>query len=309
MTRTALLVGLAALALPLLAACAAPSQHNDAEDLRDQLAALPGVSEATLDYTAPVTLDSGKLELRVEMSEDADAEQITAVVATTYDAFADTHHGEEGDLDVRVGGDVIHLRSFEPEAEVTAVEEAAAQAAAVLPSGSVRADITTQEVSQAPHVFTTFAVAVEKPGPDSVLKKLAELQKEHGGVPDAGWRVQSGGRSGGLISADEGFPGAEARALFDELSDGLPEGASVLLYGDDFAEVRLPAGTSPDEASAVVGRHLRLLGGPERASYHLESGRTLLTAISDGDCFFDIGSVGARLEQDHDAGCAEVSHP
>ncbi|ANH38913.1 hypothetical protein I601_2497 [Nocardioides dokdonensis FR1436] len=308
MTRTAVLVGLAALSLPLLAACAGPSHQSDAEALRDQLAALPGVSKATLDYTEPVTLDSGKLQLQVAMSKDADADQVTEVVATTYAAFADTHRAEEGDLDVRVGGDVLHLRSFEPEADVTAVQEAAVQAVAVLPGGKVRADINTQDVSKEPHVFTTFSVAVEEPGRESVLEKLATLETEHADIPDAGWRVQSGGRSGWLVSADEAFPGTEVLALFDELGDGLPDGATVRLY-DDFAEVRLPADTSPEEASAVVGRHLRSLGGVQDAWYDVQSGRTLLASISDGDCFFDTGAIGKRLEQDHGAGCAEVTHP
>ncbi len=309
MTRTAALVGLAALSLPLLAACASPSHQSDAEALREQLAALPGVSKATLDYTEPVTLDSGKLQLRVAMSKDADADQVTEVVATTYAAFADAHRAEEGDLDVRVGGDVLHLRSFEPEADVAAVQEAAAQAVAVLPSGKVRADINTQDVSKAPHVSTTFSVAVEEPGRESLLEKLATLEREHADIPDAGWRVQSGGRSGWLVTADEGFPGPEMLALLDELGDGLPDGATVLLYDEDFAEAKLPADTSPEEASAVLGRHLRSLGGPERAFYHLTSGRTLLAAISDGDCLFDTGAIGERLEQDHGAGCAEVTHP
>ena len=128
MRPSALLVAVVALFLPLLTACANPSQQADAEDLRDRLVELPGVSRATLDYTEPVTLDSGKVALRVEMTKNADAAQITDVVATTYDAFAGTHHGEEGDLDVAVGSDLIHLRSFEPDAEVTAVEEATAQA-------------------------------------------------------------------------------------------------------------------------------------------------------------------------------------
>ena len=308
MKTAALLVTIAALSQSLLSACAGPSHRTDAEDLRDRLAGLPGVSRATLDYTEPVTLDSGKLALRVEMAKNAGADQITRVVTTTYDAFADRHHGEEGDLDVAVGGDLIHLRSFEPDAEVAAVEEATARAVAVLPSGSVRADINTQEVSRAPHVFTRFAVSVERPGRDSVLAVLADLEKGHADLPDAGWSVQSGGASGWLVGSDEGFPDAQVLALFDDLSDGLPDGAAVLLH-DDFATVQVPAGTSSGEVSAVVGRHLRLLGGAEEAFYHLESGPGLLASIADGDCFFDTGAIGARLERDHKAGCSKVSHP
>lgn len=309
MNPTVLLVTTAALCLPLLSGCANPSHEADADGLRDRLAELPGVANVTLAYTEPVILDSGKLALRVQMAKDSETEQITDVVTTTYAAFADTHHGEEGDLDVTIGDDLVHLRSFEPDAAVGAVGEATSRALAVLPSGSVRADINTQEVSKTPHVFTTFAVSVAQPGRESVLKALAALEKAHGEIPDARWSVQSGGDSGWLISADKGFPGAEALTLFDRLGEGLPDAAAVLLYDDDFPTVQLPAGTSPEAASAVVGRHLRLLGGPTEAFYHVESGPELLAAITEGDCFFDTGVVGARLERDHKAGCTKVSHP
>lgn len=299
---------IAALALPLLASCANPSHETDATDLRDQLVGLPGVAAVTLDYTKPVTLDSGKLELRVEMEGGVHPEAITKVVTTTYDAFADAHHSEEGDLDVLVGDDVIHLRSFKPDAGVDAVSRAAVHAAAVLPSGPVHANINTQDVSKAPYVFTTYAVAVKKPGRDSVLEKLAELEKDHSNIPDSSWRVQSDGDSGWLLGAGEGFPTAEELALFDELSHGLPEGAVILLL-DDFATAQLPSDTSPEEASRVVARHLRLLGGAEKAFYDVESGQELLAAITQGECYFDTGTVGARLEKDHKAGCTTVTHP
>ncbi len=295
-------------ALLLLAGCADPSRQADAEELRDRLAGLPGVARATLDYTKPVTLDSGKLGVQVAMAKNATDEQVTTVVTTTYDAFAGTHHGEEGDLDVTVGGDLIHLRSFEPDAEVEAVDEATTHALAVLPSGSVRADINTQDVSRAPHVFTAFSVSVEKPGRASVLATLADLEEEHADIPDASWRVQSGGESGWLISTERGFPDAAELGLFDDLSEGLPDGAAVLLFGD-FATAQLPAHTSPREASTMVGRHLALLGGVETAFYQVERGPSLLASITDGECFFDTGAVGARLERDHEAGCSTVTHP
>src|SRR3546814_600953 len=203
MKPTAFLVSLAALSVPLLAACANPSHEDDAEDLRDTLSRLPGVSEVTLDYTEPLTLDSGKLALRVTMTADAEPDAIADVVLTTNDAFADVHHGEEGDLDVLVGDDTIHLRSFEPDAKGEAVRKATANAIPVLGSGAVLADINTQDVSKKPHVFTAYTVEVEEPGRDSVLQKLADLEEAHADIPDASWRVQAGGETGWLISRSE----------------------------------------------------------------------------------------------------------
>lgn len=308
MNSTARLGTTVALSVALLSACADPSHEVDAEDLRARLAELPGVSQATLAYMEPQLLDSAKLTVRVKMTGNPDVEQVTEVVTTTYAAFAGTHHGEEGDLDVVVGDDVIHLRSFEPDAEVKAVREATAHAVAVLPSGSVRADLNTQEVARAPHVFTRLAVSVDAPGRDSVLEELADLKKEHGDVPNAGWTVQSGGEAGWLVGAEEGFPGTQVLALFDELGTGLPDGATILLH-DDYATVQLPGGTSPVTASAVAGRHVALLGGAQEAFYHVESDYELLAAITDGDCFFDSGAVGTRLARDHRDGCSRVSRP
>ena len=308
MKPTAPLALIAAISLTALVGCANPSHQTDAEDLRGRLADLPGVSKAELDYSEPVTLDSGKLALRVTMARDADADEITEVVTTTYDAFSDTHHGEEGDLDVEIGDDLLHLRSFEPDAEGDAVEEATSRAVAVLPSGQVRADINTQDVSKEPHVFTRYTVSVAKPGRDSVLAKLTALETRYGDLPDAGWRVQSGGESGWLISAEKGFPDAEELALFDEMSEGLPDGAAILLYGD-FGTLQVPPGTAPAEVSAAVGRHLALLGGADTAFYDVQSGPDLLMSFTDGDCYFDTGAVGARLERDHGAGCPQVTHP
>src|SRR3546814_16901230 len=115
MKPTAVLCSLAALSVPLLAACANPSHEDDAEDLRDTLSRLPGVSEVTLDYTEPLTLDSGKLALRVTMTAAAQPVPIADFVLTTNDAFADVHHGGQGDLDGLVVDDTTQLPNFEPD--------------------------------------------------------------------------------------------------------------------------------------------------------------------------------------------------
>ncbi len=309
MKPSAALVTFAALTIPMLSACAAPSHQPDARDLREQVAALPGVSRATLKYSEPITLDSGKVVLKVAMAPSADAAQIARVVTTTYAAFADVHHDEEGDLDVTIGEDLIHLRSFEPDAEIGAVEDATAQAIAVLPSGAIRADLTTQEVPTAPYVSTTFTATVKKPGRDAILTTLTKLKAAHQDIPNAGWRVQNDAQRGWLISSVEGFPGTDEVTLFEDLSKNLPAGATVLLYDDDFATVQVTSTTSPATASAIFGRSVALLGGPSKGSLDLQRGQRLLASTTTGDCFFGTGPIGAQVERDHRADCTTLAHP
>lgn len=309
MKQTLLAAALTGLALPLLAGCADPSHETEAEDLRATLSALPGVERVVLDYTEPLTLDSGKLDLRVQMAADADPSAVTKVVTTTYDAFSDVHHGEEGDLEITLGDDVIHLRSFEPEAKVEAVEDVAEAAVAVLPSGAVEADINTQDVKQAPHVLTRYAVHVAKAGPDRLLQTLDDLERQFGDVTNAAWGVQSGGESGWQLSSSEGFPDRGLRDRFDTIRDELPEGATLQLFDEDITSVQLPAGMSPEEVSTMVARHLALLGGAGKAYYTVVSGEDLFADFLAGDCTFGTDAVGARLEQDFKADCASVSTP
>ena len=309
MRPSLLTAALAVLALPVLAACANPSHATDADDLRKELARLPGVSKVTLDYTEPVTLDSGKIDLRVEMDDGADPDAVTQVVTTAYAAFTDAHHDEEGDLDVRLGDDVVHLRTFEPDAEPADVEEATTDALAVLPTDAVSADINTQDAPGGRPVFTTYAVEIAQSDAAVVLATLADLEKSYGSIENAGWSVEGGGAFGWKVSASEGFPGAEQLALFAELRKDLPAGATIQLYDEDFPVLQLPNGTTPEVTSAIVNRHLDLIGGPKKAFYHVESGEDLHLIVADGDCTFDTGPVGVRLEQDLEDRCASVSHP
>lgn len=309
MKKPLTLAGLAALALPALVACANPSRSSEADDLRDRLAALPGVVSADLDYAEPVTLDSGKLQLRVEMATGASAEEVREVVATTYAAFEDVHHGEEGDLDVTLGDDLVHLRSFEPDADTADVADAAERAVAVLAIGIVRADINTQDVAAAPHVHTQYDVTVPEPGVESMLTTLDELEAEHAGIPDAGWTVRSGDDEGWALSAQDGFPDQGQRDRLDQFREGLPEGSTIWLGEDDNTTVRLPADTPPAVAAAVASRHLALIGGPGKAFYDLQQGDDFLAMIIGGDCYFDTGEAGALLEDEHAGECTEVRHP
>lgn len=296
---------LAAFTLPLLTACAGASHSDDADDLRSQLAELPGVVEVDLDYTEPVILDSGKLELRVDMSDDADPAAVIEVVSTAYEAFSDTHHGEEGDVFVAIGDDTVHLRSFAPDADVDAVEQAVTKAIAVLGAGAVRVDIDTQDADEKPYVFTSYDVTVDEQGAESVLRALTDLEKAHSDIPNAGWGVQTAERSGWQLKSSDGFPGSEQRALFDQLGSELPEGAVIRLT-DDYATAQVSARSTASEVSAMVGRHLALLGGAERAFYDVTRGAHFHVMVTVGDCTFAQGQVGEKLRQDHGAGCTEI---
>ncbi|MCX6398348.1 MAG: hypothetical protein NTX33_00260 [Propionibacteriales bacterium] len=309
MKSTVVLAGLTALAFPFLAACANPSHDSEAGELRDKIAEMPGVVSADLDYTKPITLDSGKLQLSVEMESAASADEVREVVAVTYAAFEDVHHDEEGDLDITIGDDNLHLRSFEPDADTADVADAAERAVTVFASGQVGVDVNTQDVDAAPHVHTQYFVTVTEPGVESLLSTLTDLEAEHSDIPDAGWTVQAGNDEGWSLSAQNGFPDQGQRRRLEQFRVGLPEDATIWLGDDDNIIVRLPTTTPPAEVSAVVGRHLDLVGGPGKAFYDLQQGGDFLALITLGDCYFDTGATGALLEKDHAEGCTNVTHP
>lgn len=305
MTPTRLLALLSGAALPLLAACADPSHATEAGDLRDRLAALPDVASARLDYTEPVTLDSGKLQLTVRMRPGAEASTVAAVVTRTYDAFAGIHHGEEGDLDITWGDDVVHLRSFEPDASTDDVTAAIERAVPVLEAERVRVDIETQDVAAAPHVRTRFTVTTAA-GPDALLAALPGLERRFGAIPHADWTVQAAPEGSWTLAATGGLPRPPQLALFDRLRAGLPARAAVWLGDDEATSLTLPAGTTPAAAAALADRQLALLGGPGRASYDLLVGDRLDVSIVDGECSFDTGPVGERVQLAHGPRCRAV---
>lgn len=297
---------LAAIAAPMLTACANPSRATEAEDLRNSLAGLPGVANATLRYTEPIVLDSGKLELRVDMSADAASADAIDVVAAAYEGFADAHSGEEGDLFIEMGDDTIHVRSFEPDAKVEAVEQAATRAVSVFSSGAVMADINTQDVKKSPHVFTSYAVTIADRGADDVLEKMTDLEQDHGDIPNAGWGVQTGATSGWELRSTRGFPDAKHRALFNRLRSDLPKGTSIFLT-DEFVNVQVRPAATLDEVTAMVGRHLETLGGIKNAFYDVTVGEDFYAMITRGDCTFAPGEFGSRLKLDHGDGCTKIN--
>ena len=302
------LAGIGALTLPLLSGCANPSRGSEASELQERLSELSGVVAAELDYTEPQTLDSGKLALQVEMAGGVGAAEISDVVRTAYAAFADAHQDEEGDLDVTVGDDVVHLRSFEPEAEPDDVAQAAERAVAVLAEGVVRVDINTQDVADAPHVESRYDVTVAEPGAESLLAAVATLERQYADIPDAAWTVRAGHESGWALQSGRGFPDEQQRALLEQLGEGLPEGATMWLGDDASATLRLPTGTTPAEVSATVGRHLRLLGDRDELFYDVEQGGELVASLIAGDCTFGTDAVGTLLERDHGGPCAKITH-
>lgn len=294
----------------LLSACAGPDRASEADELRAEIAALPAVEDVSLDYGKPVTLDSGKVSLVARLDEDATDAELAAVVATTYEAFSGTHRHEEGDLDIRVGDDVVHLRSFGPDAEVQAVQRAAKAAAGVRASGVVRAEINTQDVPKAPHVDTRFTVDLPRTaGPGAVLDALTQLERRHGDVPDADWVVQAGSEPGWRLGADDGFPDQAQRRLWTELRRGLPAGFTVSLGSDDRASVGMPSGTRADVATGIVRRHVETLGGAQKATYGVFEGEQVRADLIGGECFFTTDPVGRGIEQAMAAGCAKVTHP
>lgn len=304
MKPSLLVAGLATLMLPLLVACADPSRLSEAGDLRDALADLPSVADVELDYSEPVFLDSGKLQLKVKMDATAGPDDVPEVLTTAYEAFAGPHHGEEGDVDVLLGDDVIHLRSFEPDAEVDDVSEVVTRALEVLDAGAVQVDIDTQDPEQKPYIFTTYTVTVATDDVDSALQTMTDLERRHAEIPDAGWRVHT--RDGAWeFGASSGFPNAERRALFARLREDLPPKASIHLI-DDFVTVRVPSRVKPQRVAAMVERHLELLGGVKDAFYDVTSGENFYAMFSAGDCTFSDDEVGTRLRDDHGAACTSV---
>ncbi|XBB66156.1 hypothetical protein ABFU82_18845 [Nocardioides sp. WV_118_6] len=292
--------------LPLVAACANPSHASEADSLRERLADLPGVASADLDYTEPITLDSGKLALTVALEPEAEASAVVEVVATTYAAFAGTHHAEEGDLDISWRDDVVHLRSFEPEADLDDVRAAAQRAVPVLERESTRVDLETQDVDAAPHVRTLMTVTTA-PGVDALLAALPGLEKRYGDLPQTDWTVQADPEGSWTLHSSGGLPGTDQLTLFHRLRAGLPQGASIWLGDDDWASVALPAGTSPDATAAVAERHLGILGGPGTASYDVQVGDELALSIIDGECSFGTGPIGALLDGVYADGCRTVA--
>lgn len=234
-----ILVALTAVAV-LGAGCADPSLEKEADDLRAEVAALPGVTDARLDYTEPITLDSGKVLLTVRMDEDASATEVTEVARTAYGAFRGTHHDEEADLAIRAGRTTVAVRSFEPEASVDAVGEAVRTGLDAAPAGAaVAIDLTTQEVAKGDHVAGTYLVALPSGSAAAdVPSFLADAAADHDENPLIGWGAMAA--DGASLTYDKGFPPAGVVTRWERLqASGVPLALRAFANGALLAEARL----------------------------------------------------------------------
>lgn len=193
-------------AIGLCVGCANPTLATEADGLRAEVAGLPGVTSALLEYHEPVSLDSGKLALEVEMVGTATPDQVVAVTQAAYGGLSTTHRGEEADLTIRAGQTTVVLRSFEPDASSTAVGTAVRTGLVAAPdAGSVAIDLTTDDVSAGDHVAGTYLVALPDGStflevPD-LLATLAQAQPDN---PQIGWGVAAA--DGSSLSYESGFP-------------------------------------------------------------------------------------------------------
>lgn len=259
--------------------CANASLEREADDLRDEVLALPGVSTAKLDYVEPITLDSGKLVLTVRMDESASPSQITAVAETAYDAFSTTHHDEEADLSVRAGQTTVALRSFEPDASVAAVGAAVSTGLTAAPDGgSVTIDLTTQEVAKGDHVAGTYVVALPEGSTAADVPRFLAGAAAH---PDEdsliGWGAAAA--DGASLSYDRGLPPEQLVARWERLqAGGLPLAVRAFADGALLTEARLPRPYDVDDPvdrralDRITHAHLQGLGETDW-SYELHGPR------------------------------------
>lgn len=258
------------LAAIAVAGCADPSLELEADELRSEIREMPGVASVDLDYTAPITLDSGKVAVTIRMDHGASTDQVGEVVEAAYDAFRSTHHGEESDLDLRAGRTSVTLRSFEPEAETAAVGDAVRTGLEATPvGGSVEIDLTTQEVPRGDHVAGTYVITLPLGSTHTEVPAfLAELASQHENDPLVGWGAAAA--DGSALSYDHGFPPADLVARWDLVQAAGPP---------------LVVRAIEDGALFATGR----LAGQQDV-------RPQLRALGDGRWTYDLaGLVGRRL--------------
>jgi hypothetical protein len=150
-----------------------PDKSAEAQDLRSEVAALPGVEKVVLRYDKGVALDPADNDLHVRVADDATAEQVADVFAETYDGYLAEHAEEEGNLTVRWRDDTLELRSFQPEAATEDVRAAALAATDLVDRGRLLAQVTTQDVGRGPHVRTSLWVWLAA-GSDPDVRRAAE---------------------------------------------------------------------------------------------------------------------------------------
>lgn len=231
-TRLALVAAL----VVLLDGCANPDLSSETDELTDQVADLPGVATARSDYAAPVTLDSGKVEMTVEMDDGASSAQLQEVGRVVYDAFRTTHRDEEGDVDVAFGDSTLHLRSFQPKADTEDVVREWALAHDVAQEGAATVEVMTQDAPGPEHVKTDVLLTLgEGTGADDVLASLDTLEQRWGSdEARRGWGVAAG--DGSSLSVDRGFPGEETLDAWAALRDAADPASQLADVGAGLRE-------------------------------------------------------------------------
>lgn len=266
----------------LCVGCADPSLETEADELRDEVAGLPGVTSAKLRYTEPVTLDSGKLLVKVEMGGSATPEEIALVAETAYDAFSGTHHGEEADLSLRAGRTTVAIRSFEPDASVEAVGDAVRTGLAAAPRGaSVAIDLTTQDVSRGDHVAGTYVLALPEGSTVSdVPRLLTAVAADQPENPLIGWGAAAA--DGSSLSYDRGFPPPELVSRWERVQTVGPR-AAVRAFADGALFVKARVSTRYDVRDPADRRELDRVTRPQ------------LRALGAGTWVYDLTGPRGRL--------------
>jgi hypothetical protein len=257
---------------------------SEADGLRDEVAGLPGVTSAKLDYSEPITLDSGKIALKVEMADTASADEVVAVAEAAYDAFSSTHQGEEADLTIGAGQTTVALRSFEPEASVTAVTDAVRVGLEARPAtGSVAIDLTTDGVPKGDHVDGTYLVALPEgttfADVPPFLTSLALNEPENTQI---GW----GGAAadGSSLVIDHGFPSEELIGRWERLQRSeIPLAVRAFQDGVVIAEGR-PA-TSYDVDDAADRRALDRITHPQVRALSEAGSEWVYTLVGPGGAY------------------------
>lgn len=298
MKKTLVLCSLLALTVT---GCAERTLATEARALRTDLASLPGVATATLDYTEPVPLDSGKLHVRVAMTRTAGVDEVLRVTETAYDAFRGTHHDEEADLTVTFPDGTVHVRAFQPQASLAAVSAALVNGlSAVEDDRSVDVDLMTQDVKAGDHVRATYVVTLPSGSDaDDVLPALDELRTLHDDSRLVGWGVAAA--DGSALAYDRGFPTAELRSTFARMQDpALPPYVRGTGGGWVFVDTRVHAGADLRDAAVrrsldrVAHRQLRALGAAPVWAYEVHQGKRMVVSIDKGICVANSESVWDR---------------
>lgn len=310
----------ATVGVTMLTGCAGPNLQSEADELTDSLRNTDQVTSVDLEYTEPITLDSGKLALTVKMNKSATAEHVGQVIETVYDAFSTTHRGEEGDVDVLVGDDKVHVRSFESDPSTQSVVDEAVTVLAVRDRGALVVNIDTQDPksSSTPGSVNTLTLGAGSTV-KSVLAELPELESALGNPPERDWTVAAA--TGDSIGRGPGLPTAETLALWKQLRVSAAKFGKSSVGLEDirdapyrFVEVDAP-GIDPQTDSQrlvpLVQEQIGLtrLPGEDGWSYELTSDGLTVTWIDPLICRPDEPSTDQPNPVDDAVRTTENCHP